>query len=90
MNGGKQAGPGAPLSLDELREAWSQFRAGQPVLCPYDGAPLALAVDGAANLYRFVCTGCVTASPWFESERPGSIKVHRLSDTGPTHGAGND
>jgi hypothetical protein len=60
--------PRAPLgTVEDLKDAWDSFRAGAVVYCPSDAAPLALAVDGSAGAYRFVCTRCGVASPWFES-----------------------
>ncbi|HXN30351.1 MAG TPA: hypothetical protein VN894_00760 [Polyangiaceae bacterium] len=65
-------GPQAPLcATDELVAAWDHFRAGDVVPCPLDRAHLALAVDAAAGVYRFVCTQCGAASPWFESGPTG-------------------
>jgi hypothetical protein len=54
-------------TVDEVGEVWARFRGGAMVHCPVDGGPLALAVDGAAGTYRFVCTSCGLASPWFEA-----------------------
>lgn len=62
---------GAPS--EELRACWSRFRSGDPVPCPSDRAPLALAVDASAGTYRFVCTDCGAASPWFESGPAGML-----------------
>jgi hypothetical protein len=59
-------GPPAPLSDEQIRKAWDDFRSGAVVACPNDGAALALAVDASAGIYRFVCTRCGTATPWFE------------------------
>jgi hypothetical protein len=64
-------GSHAPLSDDQLRSAWDEFRAGAVVDCPNDGAPLALAVDASAGAYRFVCTRCGTSTAWFESTPQG-------------------
>ncbi len=61
-------------SVEELGSVWDRFRAGGVVACPRDGAPMALAVDAAAGAYRFVCTSCGTASPWFESG-PNGLKI---------------
>ena len=64
--------PKAPLSaLDEVQLLWDVFRAGGVVSCPIDQAGLALSVDGAMGAYRFVCTRCGSASPWFESGPTG-------------------
>jgi hypothetical protein len=58
----------APLdSTEELQTAWNHFRSGNVVWCPIDRAPIALAVDAAVGMYRFVCTQCGAASAWFES-----------------------
>jgi hypothetical protein len=60
-------GVAAPLtSPEEVATAWKQFREGVAP-CPADGAPLALAVEGTANVYRFVCVKCGSASAWFEA-----------------------
>ncbi len=64
----------APLtSPEEVTAAWKAFRAGVSP-CPADGAPLALAVDGTANVYRLVCVKCGAASAWFEAG-PGGLKM---------------
>jgi hypothetical protein len=64
----KPSGAAHALSgADEVRIAWDEFRAGEVVDCPNDGAPLALAVDASAGAYRFVCTRCGVSSSWFES-----------------------
>jgi hypothetical protein len=62
----------------DIQVLWDAFRQGAVVLCPADGAPLALSVDGSAGVYRFVCTRCGLASPWFES---GSGGVHVRAHT---------
>lgn len=63
-----------PLSTSgELASAWQTFRAGGIAQCPVDGAPLALSVDGTANVYRFVCTKCGVASSWFEAGAAGLL-----------------
>jgi hypothetical protein len=63
----------APLgNLDELNDLWTRFRTGAMVLCPADQGPLALAVDASVGIYRFVCTQCGVASPWFESGPDGA------------------
>ena len=62
----------APLgSLEEVQLLWDLFRTGGMVSCPVDQAGLALSVDAAAGAYRFVCTLCGSASPWFESGPTG-------------------
>lgn len=69
----------APIgSLEEVQILWDLFRAGGVVSCPVDQAGLALSVDAAANAYRFVCTRCGAASPWFESG-PTGIQVRGQS-----------
>ncbi len=74
--------PHAPFgTVEDLKEAWDRFRAGNVVYCPADQAPLALAVDGSAGAYRFVCTRCGLASPWFESGANG-IRVRSHASTG--------
>jgi hypothetical protein len=65
-----------------LRACWARFRAGEPVPCPIDRAPLALTVDASAGTYRFVCTQCGVSSPWFESG-PGGIRVRGAPDEDP-------
>jgi hypothetical protein len=79
------AGPESQASTqlvtpEGLNAAWDAFRAGAVVYCARDGAPLALAVDGAASLYRFVCTRCGSSSPWFESS-PQGVRM-RVASTG--------
>jgi hypothetical protein len=73
-------GVAEPLSSpEEVASAWAAFRKGA-ASCPADGAPLALAVDGIANIYRLVCVKCGHASGWFEAG-PGGLRFR-----GP-HGA---
>jgi hypothetical protein len=70
----KPSGAAHALSgADEVRTAWDEFRAGEVVDCPNDGAPLALAVDASAGAYRFVCTRCGVSSSWFESGPRGIL-----------------
>ncbi|HEX8794839.1 MAG TPA: hypothetical protein VF765_28025 [Polyangiaceae bacterium] len=78
-------GVASPLtSPDEVSKAWKAFRAGVAP-CPVDGAPLALAVEGTANVYRFVCVKCGAASAWFEAGAGG------LKPRGPRAGGpGNE
>jgi hypothetical protein len=65
-------GPHAQLgATGELVAAWDGFRRGDAVPCPLDRAHLALTVDAAGGVYRFVCTQCGAASPWFESGPTG-------------------
>jgi hypothetical protein len=71
-------------SPEGLQEIWSHFRAGEVVRCPVDGSPLALAVDAALGVYRFVCTKCGAASGWFEAG-PAGI---RLRGQAQGHGPG--
>ena len=62
----------APLgTAGELPDVWTRFRAGEMVPCPVDAGALALAVDGAAGAYRFVCVQCGLASLWFEASPNG-------------------
>ncbi|HEY4012674.1 MAG TPA: hypothetical protein VGM06_05025 [Polyangiaceae bacterium] len=70
---------------DDLRSCWARFRSGDPVPCPIDRAPLALAVDASAGTYRFVCTDCGVSSPWFESG-PAGIRVRAGADEDPRAG----
>lgn len=58
----------SPVAVGRL---WEQFREGEVVACPRDGGHVALAVDGAAKAYRFVCIACGMASPWFASTVAG-------------------
>lgn len=59
----------APLStIAGLKPVWERFRAGGIAPCPVDGGPMALAVDGSVDIYRFVCVQCGHASPWFEAK----------------------
>jgi hypothetical protein len=76
-------------SADDIREVWDRFRAGGVVPCPTDSSPLALAVDGTMGVYRFVCTRCGLASPWFESG-PGGLRVRSHPTPTPGHGGGVD
>jgi hypothetical protein len=58
----------SPLSsVEGLMPIWDHFRGGGTARCPIEGGPMALAVDGASESYRFVCVGCGNASPWFEA-----------------------
>jgi hypothetical protein len=91
MSGGRKPphGPHEALDVqehaagpsDELRACWSRFRSGDPVPCPLDQAPLALAVDASAGAYRFVCTTCGASSAWFESGPSGiQLRAHPDDD----------
>ena len=71
-------------SADDLRIIWNHFRTGVVVSCPRDAAPLALAVDGAAGVYRFVCTACGAGSAWFESGPIGGLRIRGHSQAGPS------
>ncbi len=82
--------PRAPLgTTEDIQQAWECFRAGGVVPCPVDGAPVALSVDGAAGAYRFVCTRCGIASPWFESG-PNGMRVRGQGSAGSGHTAGDE
>jgi hypothetical protein len=82
--------PRAPLgSADDIKAVWDRFRAGAVVECPVDAAPLALAVDGTMGVYRFVCTRCGLASPWFESG-PGGLRVRSHPTPNLGHGGASD
>jgi len=60
--------PHAPLgTVEELSGPWARFREGATALCPADGGPMALSVDGAMGVYRFVCTSCGLGSAWFDA-----------------------
>ena len=75
-------GVASPLtSPEEVSKAWTAFRTGVAP-CPVDGAPLALAVEGTANVYRFVCVKCGAASAWFEAGT-GGLKTRGLRGAGP-------
>lgn len=52
---------------------WQKFRTGGGAPCPRDAAPLALQVDGAAKVYRLVCTKCGISSHWFEASPAGVV-----------------
>jgi hypothetical protein len=68
--------PAAPLSsIAALKPVWERFRDGGVALCPVDAAPMALAVDGSVDVYRFVCVRCGTSSPWFEAKLAGRISI---------------
>lgn len=75
-------GAATPLtSPEEVAATWAQSRTGV-ALCPVDGAPLALAVDGTAHVYRFVCVKCGAASAWFEATM-GVLKMRDPRPPGP-------
>jgi hypothetical protein len=67
------AGP-AVGSLEALVARWDEFRGGAAVPCARDGGALALSVDPAAGVYRFVCVQCGAPSAWFESG-PAGLKI---------------
>ena len=67
------AGP-AVGSREALALRWDEFRKGAQVTCARDANALALSVDPAAGVYRFVCVTCGAPSGWFESG-PGGIKI---------------
>jgi len=64
------------LSQDVTAALWEKYRGGKPTECPNDSWPLALSVD-AGSSYRFVCTHCGTASPWFDAGASG-IQVRNV------------
>ena len=68
---------------------WERYRSGESVACPRDGGNLALSIDGAAQIYRFVCNRCGTASPWFGMTRIGLVVQERMA-TMPPPGATED
>jgi hypothetical protein len=70
----------------DIQVHWDAFRKGAVVPCPADAAPLALSVDGATGVYRFVCTRCGLASPWFDSGT-GGVRVRAHSHEGEHGGA---
>jgi hypothetical protein len=74
-------------TAQDIQVLWEAFRAGQVVPCPADAAPVALSVDGTANVYRFVCTSCGLASPWFESGA-GAVHVRAHSPESERGGSG--
>jgi len=79
-----EAPEGAPPPLSapgDLLSAWEAFRDGVAP-CPVDAGPLALAVDGTTNAYRFVCVRCGVASPWFEAGA-GGLRVRAPHAPGP-------
>ena len=61
-------------SIEGMSRVWERFRGGGAAACPRGDASMALAVDAAAGAYRFVCTTCGLASPWFESG-PDGMKI---------------
>jgi len=68
----KGGAPESPyLSHTEITQLWAKFRAGDVIRCPRDAMGMALAVDGAAKVYRIVCTQCGLASPWFGTTPSG-------------------
>jgi hypothetical protein len=79
---------GTLSTADGLQDVWARFRAGEVVPCPVDGAPLALAVDAAIGVYRFVCTRCGVASAWFEAG-PSGVR-QRGQAAPPGRGGGPD
>jgi len=79
--------PRAPFeNVAFLESAWGRFRSGEAVPCPRDEATFALSVDGAVGAYRFVCTRCGLASPWFESGS-GGVRVRAHTHEGEHGGA---
>ncbi len=72
------AQPGQLDSVEELGRVWTSFREGNVVKCVKCNGPLALAVDAGAGVYRFVCTWCGNASPWFESG-PAGMRIRSLA-----------
>lgn len=75
MNGkGGSLPPAVPhLSHAEIAALWSKWRGGDVVPCPRDGRGMALAVDGAAKVYRLVCVKCGLASQWFGTTPTGLV-----------------
>ena len=62
-----------PFSQDSVEALWSAYRRGDMVGCPLDAQNLALSIDGTTKSYRFVCTQCGIASPWFMSSPDGIV-----------------
>ncbi|MCL2779280.1 MAG: hypothetical protein FWD73_14890 [Polyangiaceae bacterium] len=61
------------LSCAETSQLWAKFRAGDTILCAKDAHGIALAVDSASKVYRFICTKCGLASPWFGTTPAGLV-----------------
>ncbi len=74
-DGPSDAGTGPLGSVESLEPVWNVFRQGGVVACPSDAAPMALAVDGARSVYRFVCSRCGVSSPWFEA-KASQVTLH--------------
>jgi hypothetical protein len=82
--------PHVPLgTVEEVKEIWDRFRSGASVACPADGVAMALAVDAAVGVYRFVCTQCGLSSPWFESG-PGGMHLRGYAQPHPRSGSPGD
>jgi hypothetical protein len=71
--------PEGDLSKEVTAALWDKYRGGKLAQCPHDASPLALSVD-SSSAYRFVCTRCGTASPWFEA---GVNGIHLRSSAPP-------
>lgn len=83
MGGGNT--PESPhLSHAEITQLWAKFRAGEVVYCPRDTSGMALAVNGAAKVYRLVCTHCGLASPWFGTTPSGLVFRTQPTTANPT------
>lgn len=71
--GGGTPPEGSELGPADVAQLWAKFRAGEVVRCPKDTSSIALSVDGAAKVYRLVCTECGLASPWFGTSPSGIV-----------------
>ena len=82
--------PAKPLDDAEVLEGiWERFRAGGSVPCPNDAAPFALSVDASVGVYRFVCTRCGLASPWFEAG-PSGMRLRGQTPPASVRGGASD
>jgi hypothetical protein len=64
----------------KVQELWETYRAGQLVLCPEDGTPMAIAIDGTSRAYRFVCVVSGLATPWFSIQDDKRVLLHAYGD----------
>lgn len=85
--GGGNTGESPHLSHADIAQLWTKFRAGEVIQCPRDAGGMALAVDGAAKVYRLVCTQCGLASPWFGTTPSGLVFRSPPQTLGPNGNA---
>jgi hypothetical protein len=66
--------------LSTVQAMWTSYRTGTLVLCPEDNSPMAIAIDGVAKAYRFLCTASGLSTPWFSVREDQTVVLHLMGD----------